>query len=883
MFSDTHFFTFATNSKQMKTQLIAFAMVVSICATSCSKTEVKSFAVEGNTVTVETHSGNFVLKPLGDNALRVKFQTCDVQSLPEWVYVENDVQTRIDVTANPEKVEVRLPLMRAEIDKQTARISFYDTCGNLILNELNRSIVGDSVQDRATFNVTETFDSPADEHLYGLGQFQDGYLDVRGLPRRLTQVNTQISIPFVLSSKGYGLLWNNYGLTNFNIPADSVSLTKKNVESEAVEVDVTTTEGTRRERRENNRFEATVEIAESGRYALLLDVGQSMARRHNLQIDGQTVMEMRNVWLPPTSSTIVELEKGTHTLAAELTGNDRPVVWYQLVTNSTTYNSPVADGIDYTVFAGPADAVIAAYRATTGPAPLMPRWALGYIHCRERFHSQSEIVGTAREFRRRQIPMDVIVQDWQYWGRYGWNAMRFDEAFYPNPKKLVDDLHKIGARLMISVWSKIDENSEVGKMATEQGHYIKNTSWIDFFDNDAAKFYWENFSSRLLKPYGIDAWWQDATEPENDDLVGRRVMKNTLPGEMVRNIYPNMVNKTVYEGLMNDDPDRRPLILTRSGFAGIHRYGSALWSGDVGNDWETLRRQIVGGLGLMAAGHPWWTYDAGGFFRPFDQYKNTDYQECMLRWIQTATFLPMMRVHGYMSDTEIWRYGKETERIATNAINLRYSLLPYIYSQAAAVSKGGTLMRPLVMDFGADSTALCQQIEFMFGPSLLVCPIIEPKCKSTSVYLPETEGGWYNFATHEWLAGGQQTEVAVSLESILVFARAGSIIAQGDVVQSTDYTDNKNMTISIFPKADGTFTLYEDEGANNDYQKGQFTEIQFVWNDTAQTLTIGKRNGQFDGMLTNRTFNIKFADDNSAQTVEYKGEEIVLNFNRNKK
>ena len=863
----------------MKNLIVPIAVsAMAIFATSCSKTEVKSFAVDGNTVTVETRSGNFVLKPLADNALRVKFQTADVQSLPEWVYVVDDVPTRIDVTADREKVEVRLPLLKAEIDKQTARISFYDTCGNLILNELSRSIVADSVQDRATFNVTETFCSPADEHLYGLGQFQDGYLDVRQLPRRLTQVNTQISIPFVLSSKGYGLLWNNYGLTNFNNPTESVELVKKTAEGEAVEVDVTTTEGTRRERRENNIFEATIDIAESGRYALLLDVGQQMARRHNLQIDGQLVMEMRNLWLPPTSSAIVELTKGTHTLKAELTGNDRPVLYYQLVTNSTTYNSPVADGIDYTIFAGSPDEVIAAYRNATGPAPLMPRWALGYIHCRERFHSQDEILTNAREFRRRQIPMDVMVQDWQYWGRHGWNAMHFDEQFYPDPKQLVDNLHNIGARLMISVWSKIDENSELGKLATEQGHYIKNTSWIDFFDNDAATFYWQNFSSRLLKPYGIDAWWQDATEPENDDLVGRRVMRGTLPGEMVRNIYPMMVNRTVYEGLTTDDPDRRPLILTRSGFAGIHRYGSALWSGDVGNDWETLRRQIVGGLGLMAAGHPWWTYDAGGFFRPFDQYKNTDYQECMLRWIQIATFLPMMRVHGYMSDTEIWRYGKETERIATNAIRLRYSLLPYIYSQAAAVSKGGTLMRPLVMDFAADSAALCQQTEFMFGPSLLVCPIIEPKCSSTNVYLPKTEGGWYNFVTGEWLAGGQQTTVAVSLEAIPVFAKAGSIIAQSDAMQSTNEYNGNRLTISIFPKADGTFTLYEDEGANNDYLKDQFTEIQFVWNDSEQTLKIGKRSGQFAGMPAKRTFVVRIAGTNIAQSVEYEGEETTVNF-----
>ena len=862
----------------MRFSFFSIALVTVALTTSCVRHQVTSISLDDNVATIGMRDGKLILKPLDDNALRVKFQAKDMQSLPDWIYVENGKQPKLRVKDYANIIVVTLPKMSAKIDKTTAQIKFYDADGRLILSELDRSVVDDSVQERATFNVTETFDSPEDEHLYGLGQFQDGYLDVRGLPRRLTQVNTQISIPFVLSSKGYGLLWNNYGLTNFNMPSDSIALTKKETESEAVEVDVTTTEGNQRERRENNIFEATLEISESGRYALLLDVGQTMARRHNLQIDSLTVMEMRNMWLPPTSSTIVELEKGTHTVSAELTGNDKPVLYYQLVTNSTTYNSPVADGIDYTIFAGSPDEVIAAYRSATGQAPLMPRWALGYIHCRERFRSQSEIINTAREFRRRSIPMDVIVQDWQYWGRYGWNAMQFDEKFYPNPRRLVDNLHSIGARLMISVWSKIDEESELGKLATERKHYIKNTSWIDFFDDAAAKFYWENFSSRLLKPYGIDAWWQDATEPENDDLVGRRVKRGTLPGEMVRNVYPMMVNRTVYEGLCADDPDRRPLILTRSGFAGIQRYGTALWSGDVGNDWETLRRQIVGGLGLMASGIPWWTYDAGGFFRPFDQYKNADYQECMLRWIQTATFLPMMRVHGYMSDTEIWRYGKETERIATNAIKLRYSLLPYIYSQAAVVADGGTLMRPLVMDFAADTMALSQQTEFLFGPSLLVCPILESKCSQTDVYLPQSVGGWFNFATGEHLAGGQTVSVPVSIEAIPVFAKAGSILPQCKPAKSTNNIDLKRLEITIFPKADGKFALYEDEGSNKDYLKGQSSEIQFVWNDASRTLTIGDRKGEFAGMPEKRTFNVKIAGTDIAQSVEYEGKEISVSF-----
>lgn len=858
---------------------ILLTAVIATALSACESNQVTSVKSTDREVTVETSSGIFHLKPISDNALRIQFGTSAQQSLPEWIY-EGDIQpVEFKVSENSDNVGIKLKNMSATIDKANGTIRFFDADSNLILEELSRSITADSIQGRSTFNVTETFASPDDEHLYGLGQFQDGYLDVRGLTRRLTQVNTQISIPFMLSSKGYGLLWNNYGLTNFNPADNSIALTKENAEGEKVEVDVTSTEGNRREMRENNIFEASLNISKSGKYAILLDVGQQMARRHNLQIDGQTVMEMRNVWLPPTSSTIVELTAGQHNIKAELTGNDKPVVYYRLIESSTTFNSPVADGIDYTVFAGTADEVIGAYRNATGNAPLMPRWALGYIHCRERFHSQDEIIANANEFRSRKIPMDVMVQDWQYWGKYGWNAMRFDEEFYPDPKKLVDDLHKIGARLMISVWSKIDENSEVGKMASEKGFYIKNTSWIDFFNDDATKFYWENFSNRLLKPYGIDAWWQDATEPENDDLVGRMVNNNSIPGEMVRNIYPNMVNKTVYEGLCNDDPDRRPLILTRSGFAGIQRYGSALWSGDVGNDWETLRRQIIGGLGLMSAGHPWWTYDAGGFFRPFDQHKNADYQECMLRWIQTATFLPMMRVHGYMSDTEIWRYGKETERIATNAINLRYRMLPYIYSQASVITnQGGTLMRPLVMDFSNDDTALAQQTEYMFGPALLVCPIIEPKCTSTNIYLPKNDGGWFNFHTLEHTDGWKYINVPVSIENIPVFVKAGSIIPLGKLAQSTSQADASEMDIAIYPKADAKFVLYEDEGTNNDYKQGHFSEIEFIWNDAENTLTIGKRNGQFDKMPTNRTFNITLTDRKVQKQIKYNGEEQTVRF-----
>ena len=419
---------------------------------------------------------------------------------------------------------------------------------------------------------------------------------------------------------------------------------------------------------------------------------------------------------------------------------------------------------------GSPDEIIAAYREVTGAVPPIPTWALGYIHCRERFHSSDEILQTARRFRDEHLPADVFVQDWQYWGRYGWNAMRFDERFYPDPKELTDSLHAMGYRLMLSVWSKIDKNSDIGRAMAEQGYYIPGTDWIDFFRPEAAAAYWQQFRERLV-PLGIDAWWQDATEPENDDLVGRRVGGGKWAGERVRNAYPLMVCKTVYEGLRQTQITT-PFILTRCGFPGIQRYGAALWSGDVGNDWETFRRQIVAGLGLQATGLPWWTYDAGGFFRPQDQYTNQAYIERMLRWIETSVFLPLMRVHGYMSDTEPWRYGAEAEQIIAGCLREREQMRPYIEQCARRVAtEGYTIMRPLVFDFADDAEALRQETEFMFGPDYLVCPVIQPGVTEWRCYLPHNKGGWRDKLSGRSYAGGQYVTVSVDRAHIPVFTR----------------------------------------------------------------------------------------------------------------
>ena len=406
--------------------------------------------------TVPFGKGQLTVKYVAKNAVRIQYDEGEKLSeeLPDWSYVKHDEVANSDISV--------------KIDKKRQLLQVKDRQGRVVFTATRHDMQGEQ--------ATLTFKSPKDEYLYGLGQFQDGYTNVRGLSRRLTQVNTQISLPMVLSSKGYGVLWNNYGMAEFNPSSESVSLKKGNGEGTSEEVNITTTEGGKKEVRQRNIFSAELQIAKEGDYSLLLDVGQQMARRHDLEIDGKKVMDMQNLWLPPTSSAIVHLKAGKHKVSAELTKDDKPVLYYHLVKDETTFRSPIAAKVDYTVFIGSADEVIATYRELTGPCAPMPSWALGYIHCRERFHSSDEILQTANRFKKERIPVGMLVQDWQYWGKYGWNAMCFDEDNYPDPKALTDYLHHMGIRFMVSVWSKIDKSSEVGKQMLASNYYIPTSS-----------------------------------------------------------------------------------------------------------------------------------------------------------------------------------------------------------------------------------------------------------------------------------------------------------------------------------------------------------------------------------------------------------------------
>ena len=785
--------------------------------------------------------GILLVTPVSDRAFRVRFAPPDsVPRMPEsGILVTEGPPPTASITQTPGSTRIALPHARCEIETATGRLRFFDSDGRLLLaeSETGRRLTPSRLGDEDVLIARQSFESPEDEHVYGTGCFQDGALDIRALPRRLTQVNTQISLPFILSSKGYGLLWHHKGRVELNTPPNRVALKLEQM-GEAQLTSVSTAEGGAEVQRRLAIFTGEITIARAGRQAMLLDIGQKMGTRYRVEIDGKVHADFTNLWLPPTTSFFADLDAGTHSIRVEASDIDQPVLFFGPAEDKTVWTAPVAEAIDYVVIAGPSAAdIMHGYRDLFGAARLPPLWTFGYVHSRERFHSSDEIIATLDEFRRRALPLDAIVQDWQYWGDHGWNAMRFDEQNYPDPGKLVEDIHARDARFVLSVWPRIDPTSELGQAFTRLGYFVPGTTWVDFFNPDAVAFYCQNQTDGLGR-FGIDGWWQDATEPENDDLDGRLTAAGR--GEHVQLTYPLAVTEAVYEAQRAAYPDQRVMILTRSAFIGQHRTGAFTWSGDVGHDFETLKRQVPAGLNMAAAGYPFWTVDAGGFFRPGPgQYEDPAYRECFIRWFQYATFLPMQRVHGFESDTEFWLYGEEVERIARDHLDLRYRLLPYIYSTAdQSVRSGLPMIRPLVFDFAGDARARTEAQTFMFGDALHVAPVHEAGATTWPVYLPQNPGGWFDLWTGEHRAGGQVHALPCPIARIPVHVRAGSILPIGPVLQSTARAGDTPLDLLVFPGRDCGFTLYSDDGNSYAYEDEACSRIPLKWDETANVLSV---------------------------------------------
>lgn len=732
-------------------------------------------------------------------------------------------------TSDNSKIVMKSPVLTVTLNTENGIITYAKTDGTVLLkeNENSKPFTPMKDADRDTYTVYQGFITDKEEGLYGLGQLQNGQMMQRNMSKVLIQGNVEDVSPIFQSTKGYGVFWDNYSATTY-------------------------------------------------------------------------------------------------------TDNE----------NETSFSSEVGDCIDYYfMYGGSADGVIAQVRVLTGEVPMMPLWSYGFMQSKERYKSQEETVGVVKKYRELGIPLDCIIQDWQYWGHnYLWNAMDFRNPSFDNPKAMIDSIHGMNARMMISIWSSFGPATKPYRTLDKEGLLFNIETWpqsgvegwppnmeypsgvrvYDCYNPKARDIYWDYLNKGIFQ-LGMDGWWMDSTEPDHFNWKDSDFDRQTYLGSYrsVRNAYPLMTVGGVYDHQRAETSDKRVIILTRSGFLGQQRYASNVWSGDVQSSWDMFRKQITAGLNFSLTGMPHWNSDLGGFFAGSyntngnaSATRNPMYQELYVRWLQFGVFCPMMRSHGADTPREFFWYGKAGEPVydaLVDAVKLRYSLLPYIYSTAWEVShRQSTFMRALYMDFLNDKNTWKIGNEYMFGKAFLVAPVLHAQytpeqkqnilkenegwnkttnnqvnlslnvdftqSKEMEVYLP-SGNKWYNYWTNEDFDGGQKLKIKTSLDRIPLFVRAGSIIPIGPDVQYTNEKKWDNLIINVYPGADGTFTLYEDEGDNYNYESGAYTEIQMKWNDTKRILTIDARKGEYNGMLTKRNFTIRTAD-GKEKVITYSGKKI---------
>jgi alpha-D-xyloside xylohydrolase len=718
---------------------------------------------------------------------------------------------KLKYSAKNGQVTISSPTTQVVVNEKTGQVSFRTAQSQPLLSEQALGSRFSPKQDlgTSTYRVRQLFQLAPGEAVYGLGQHQDGHLNYRGQQVLLKQKNLDIAVPVLHSSKGYGVLWDNYSTTKFTDAA-----------------------------------------------------------------------------------------------------------------TGTVLDSEIGDCVDYYFLngQGTADGVVARYRQLTGQAPMFPRWTLGFWQSKERYRSQDETVGVVEKYRSLGVPLDGIVQDWQYWGENNdyWNSMEFGNPRFPNPQAMVDAVHKLHAHQMISIWPSFGNKTKPYQELASKDMLFDFITWprtphvkvYDAFDPAARDIYWKYLNQGIFK-LGMDGWWMDATEPDQLQPFDTDDDNETALGSFrkVRNAYPLVTTSGVYAHQRQATSDKRVFILTRSAFAGQQRNGTMTWSGDVDSRWDVLAKQIPAALNLSLAGIPYWNSDIGGFF-PSGTYpkgvKDPAFQELFTRWQQFAAFTPMMRSHGEFTPREIYQFGERgTWAFDAQAkfIDLRYRLLPYLYSNMWGVtSRAGTLLRALPMDFAQDAKVADLSSEYMFGAAFLVRPVTEAQyvnrpdrnvpvpadftqTKSVSVYLPAGTS-WVDFWTGQRQPGGQTVTRETPIDLMPLYVRAGSVLPLGPRQQYTGEKDGAPLEIRVYPGASGEFTLYEDENDNYNYEKGAFTTIKMRWNDKARQLTFDDRAGSFAGMQASRTFRVLVvdaqhgtglgADDAPAKEVSYAGKKLTV-------
>jgi len=768
--------------------VVAFMLSSGARAQWAPMNPVTSVKQQADGVLFTMKAGTLMVGVCSDSIIRVRYSaTSSFPNLPDYVVTKTNWRpTHWTMQSGDDSVTMETSRLKIKISRQDGGITYSDVDGKQLVNEASRKLIPVKINGEDTYHA-ESFVNiyGSREALYGLGQHQSGVWNYRGESVDISQDNTNIAVPMLVSSKGYGIFWNNASRS-----------------------------------RVNNRF-----------------------------------------------------------------------------ANYLYISSEVADVIDYYFIYGPdMDKIIAAYRELTGPAPMFGKWAYGFWQCKNRYKSQEEILGVARKYRDLHLPVDNIVQDWFWWNHKGEHVFNKN---YPDPKGMVEELHKENFHLMISVWPFFEPGSAVYDHMDQRGWFVDKFKFAkppyhtvamavyDATNPEARKYYWDLMDKALFN-IGIDAWWLDTTEPETEGQEDNILLQHRLAigsGDRYVNLYPLMTTGAVYDGQHGASDEKRVFILSRSAFAGSQRNAVTAWSGDINSDFFSFRRQIPAGLNFALSGLPYWTTDIGGFVsgNPDDPA----YRDLFIRWFQYGVFCPIFRVHGTRTtdQNELWSYGPDAQKILVNFDRLRYRLLPYIYSLAwKTTSQGYTPMRPLVMDFRGDVRAENIGDQFMYGPAFLVNPVTEPAASTRRLYLPQAR--WYDFWSGASADGGQAVDAAAPLERMPLYIRAGSIVPMGPDQEWSTQKQADPIELRVYRGADADFTLYEDENDSYHYEKGVYATIPFHWDEAQQVLTIGERHGKFPGMLGNRAFRIVFVGDNHGvgvgptdqpdKTVQYSGEGISV-------
>ncbi len=844
--------------------------------------------------------------------------------------------------------------LTARVSLLSGAVDFLDLQGQKLLSEQRRDATtfeAGAYDGDAFYRVRQHFGVSETEGLYGLGQHQNAVMNYQGRQVTLLQYNTMIGIPFLLSTNNYGLLWHNYSITKAGdvrplLPLSAFRLYSKEGQRgwltatyrnknnpNTVLISRPESEISYRYLSDQPKFPEGIDLANS----LVSYEGQvespydGLHRLHfnysgylKVWIDGKLKEDRwRESWNAGSFEISLDMQAGhRHDIRIEWLPDGGQsylgIEWQRPIPDASkgtfSFDSEAGDGVDYYFIAGETmDDVIGGYRHLTGRAPIMPRWSFGFWQSRERYKTQAELEEVAMQFRKRQIPIDNIVQDWSYWREHDWGSHDFDPERFPDPDGMVKRLHADHFKLMISVWPKINEASSVYPLFRDKewiyprNIYDGRKDWIgkgytstfyDPFHAGARTGFWNLMNEKLYKK-GVDAWWMDASEPDvhsNINIAERKSVMQPAIGSSARyyNAFPLENARGIYEGQRQTDPNNRVFILTRSYFAGQQRYAAAAWSGDISSRWHDMRDQIAAGINFSMSGTPYWTMDAGGFLveRRFHEPNAEDleeWREMNTRWYQYGAFLPMFRAHGQFPFREPFHIAHEEHpayRSMVYFIQLRYRLLPYNYSLAGKTYLDHyTMIRGLAMDFPNDSRVYNINDQYLFGPALLVCPVTEMGATTRAVYLPAGHG-WYDFYSGDYYEGGQQLEAPAPYERMPVFAKAGSIIPVGPELQYTDEKPAKEVTLYVYAGADASFLLYEDEGTNNNYEQGRYSTITLTYDDQTQHLHIGDRKGSFEGMLTQRKFNVVYVDTDNPQgydtgqgrtkTVAYTGKKLSI-------